>query len=311
MSRIDPARERVARRAHAKINLALSVGPPIQGGLHAGYHPIASWFSCIDAWDDVRLARRDEPSSVYEIAWASDAPRPTPIDWPLEKDLAVRAHRLMEEAGGRALPVSLRIEKRIPVGGGLGGGSSDAAAALLGVNTLFDLQWPLERLRSLSVKLGSDVAFFLDDAVTPRAARVSGLGDRIERVRSLAWPVLVIFPAFGCPTGPVYKAYDRNPVPLRENDVSHLVRQSLERGAIDSRSLFNDLAEPACIVQPQLRDLIAGLSGHAQRPVHVTGSGSTLFVLGVSSTDETELATLGEAIRSHFPQVAVLCTRLI
>ena len=311
-------------RAPAKVNLSLSVGPPLASGPQIGFHPIASWFSCIELWDDVFAEQRDGRHSEYEVTWADDAPRPTPIDWSLDKDLAVRAHRLMEEAHGGPLPVSLRVRKRIPVGGGLGGGSADAAATLLAVRDLFNLDWPLERLKHLSTRLGSDVAFFLDDAIgggrsagpsgntsTPRPALVSGLGDRIERVPTLSWPLVLIFPPFGCPTGPVYKAYDRHPVPLREADIANMVRSMLHAGRLDPNQLFNDLAEPACVVQPRLREVMQQLRDHSGRTVHVTGSGSTLFILGASSEDHSATTALAQSLQREYPDLAMVATRLI
>lgn len=318
-------RELAARcsRAPAKVNLSLSVGPPLTSGAQTGFHPIASWFSCVDLWDEVFLTRCDGRRVEYDIAWAADALRPTPIDWPLEKDLAVRAHRLMEESHGGALPVSLCLRKRIPVGGGLGGGSADAAATLLGLRDLFNLDWPIERLIQLGSRLGSDVAFFLDDAIAgerttlspiqaaaPRPALVSGLGNQIERVPSLSWPILLVFPPFGCPTGPVYKAYDRRPVPLRGDEIKHLV-SSAPRTGVDANQLFNDLAEPACFVEPRLREAMQKLRDLSRRPVHVTGSGSTLFILGVSSDDQPAIAALAERIPIEYPDLAALATRLI
>src|SRR6185295_18407432 len=122
------------------VNLALSVGPPLPAGdPRAGMHPIASWMHAIDLCDEVWITRLVTGASRLDIAWADDAPRPSPIDWPSEKDLAFRAHRLLEGDTGRALPAAIRIAKRIPVGGGLGGGSSDAAATLLALNDLFAL----------------------------------------------------------------------------------------------------------------------------------------------------------------------------
>ena len=155
----------LAITAYAKLNLALSVGPPVPP---RGYHPIASWFVCIGLSDTLRLTRLQPGSpSRHTIRWAPGAPRPTPIDWPVERDLAVRAHRLLEHHTGRPLPVDMTVDKRIPVGAGLGGGSSDAAAALRALNTLFSLGLPADQLRALASHLGSDIPFFIDEDPDP------------------------------------------------------------------------------------------------------------------------------------------------
>lgn len=159
----------VTRPAHAKVNLSLSVGPAQPPGTThegkdvSGYHRIASWMACVDLHDDVTVTRKNEgEKSTFAIAWASDAPRATPIDWAAEKDLARRAHLALEKKVGRALPADLRVEKRIPVGGGFGGGSSDAATTLLLLNEVFELDLPPSDLRDIAFTLGSDVAFFID-----------------------------------------------------------------------------------------------------------------------------------------------------
>src|SRR4051794_7506089 len=118
------SRRETAVRAYAKVNLALSVGPPNpQRGPGAGYHPISSWMHAIDLFDDVEV----EPlppgaKDQYDIRWTPSAPVRSIVDWPLDRDLAVRAHRLIQKHTGRRLPVSLALTKRIPVGAGLGGG---------------------------------------------------------------------------------------------------------------------------------------------------------------------------------------------
>jgi 4-diphosphocytidyl-2-C-methyl-D-erythritol kinase len=288
--------EVVIARAFAKLNLALSVGPalPASAGDQAGFHPIASWFCAVDLWDDLTLTRLgDAEASRYTIQWAGDAPRTSALDWPIEKDLAVRAHRLVEARVGRALPVEMRLSKRIPVGGGLGGGSSDAAAMLRSVDRLFQLHLPGEVQLELSRRLGSDVAYFLDGEVTgpPRGAIVTGLGERVERVESVAgWAVLLI-PAVGCPTGPVYRAFDAAAgAVLRERQVREVVAASRVRGGIDTRALFNDLAGPAQSVQPVLARIRADAEQALETSVHVTGSGSTLFAMAQSPERAAEMA---------------------
>jgi 4-diphosphocytidyl-2-C-methyl-D-erythritol kinase len=280
----------ISLRACAKLNLALSVGPPAPP---RGYHPIASWFVAIDLHDDLSLSRLSPDSpSEYTIRWAPDAPRPTAIDWPIEKDLAVRAHRLLEQRAGRPLPVCMTLDKRTPVGGGLGGGSSDAASMLIGINALFRLGISDADLRTLSASLGSDIAFFLDEPCvssptlgsSPRAAIVGGFGDRIERVPGPTADqcAVLLFPPFGCPTGPVYQAFDR----LSQRSVDEpRVRAILARAAGEKRfppdALFNDLAEPACLVEPRLRRAMQNLQAAAgpDSRIHITGSGSTLFAI--------------------------------
>ncbi len=296
---------RVTGRAYAKLNLALSVGPPLPAShAKAGMHPIASWMHSIDLWDDVEVETLAAGPSRLEILWAADAPRPSPIDWPPEKDLGARAHRLLEGEAGRELPASIRMTKRVPVGGGLGGGSSDAAAVLLGVNRAFGLGLSLPRLAELSRGLGSDVAYFLDEQSPARPAIVTGLGDRVERTaRAAGWAVLVI-PAFGCATGAVYRAFDGlGAQRLRDAEV-----RSLAAGPIDAGRLFNDLTGAAAMVQPGLGPLLERVERASGRPVCISGSGSTLFV---TAGDEGSAGVIRAKARGSVPDVTVVGVRLV
>ncbi len=304
----------VIRRAHAKVNLALAVGPAIAPpSAFAGYHPIASWMASVDLFDDIEVARLDDgAASTHAIQWASDAPRPSPIDWPIEKDLAVRAHRLLEGEVGRELLLSMTVRKRIPVGGGLGGGSADAAGALMTIRDAFELPLSTARLAELSVKLGSDVAFFLDDHTPARGAVVSSLGEKIERVAAPDLPLVLFFPAFGCPTGAVYKSFDGSRAgegfDVRAAAVQRLARDASRTGRLLTDDLFNDLAAPACRVQPNLREIIDRLAGALNVRVHVTGSGSTLFALAAAPEQASRLAArAGEVV----PGVVGVATRVV
>jgi 4-diphosphocytidyl-2-C-methyl-D-erythritol kinase len=293
------------RRAYAKINLALSVGPPLPADdPYPGMHPIASWVHAIDLYDEVEVTLS---GSGVAIEWAPDAPRPSPIDWPWTKDLTSRARAALQSEceRGPMLSAAIRIVKRIPVGAGLGGGSSDAAAALLALNEACGLRCPPEWLIGLSRQIGSDVAFFLDDAAgPPRPAVVSGLGERIARLpRARGWVVLVM-PGFGCSTGAVYRAYDATgPDRLREKDVERMAGSPPA-----SALLFNDLQAAAEAVQPELRALREQAADAARAPVHMTGSGSTLFVYAPAEDDAREIES---RLKIGLPGIAVRAVRLV
>ncbi|MBY0307104.1 MAG: hypothetical protein K2Q09_00035 [Phycisphaerales bacterium] len=284
-----PSRLNIA--AHAKVNLALAVGGPVPPH---GYHPICSWMTAVDVFDDVQIERlQDRVISHYDVQWAPDAPRPTPIDWPLEQDLAVRAHRFLEKIAGRPLPVRITLRKRIPVGGGLGGGSADAGAVLTGVAHLFDdVELPLDHAAEVSTALGSDVGFFtqargMKVPGLPQPAIVEGFGETIERLEHFERPLILFIPEFGTSTAAVYKALDDRPHGTLK---SSLVRELAAKGGdVDSVDLFNDLAEPACRVEPRLAELRTVLTRALEVPVHVTGSGSTLFCLSDGRLDRMKL----------------------
>lgn len=274
-------RKSISIAARAKVNLALAVGPPRQGD---GYHPISSWMARISLADEMLVTRlEDDRLSRYAILWHCDAPRTTPIDWSITKDLAVRAHHLLEREVDRTLPVQLKLEKRVPVGGGLGGGSADAAAMLLAVRELFLLDVSDDRLAELARELGSDVPFFL----SPGPALVEGMGESIERTPAVTGDLVLIFPPFGCATGPVYKAFDAD-APASLNDQP--VRAMAHAGTIDPEALFNDLTIPATRVEPALEPLMDRVKELTERPVHMSGSGSTLFVVADSDLHADDLA---------------------
>lgn len=258
--------------APAKVNLALAVGPPEPDGMH----PISSWMLSVGLCDELLVTRLPEDRfSRYAILWHEEAPRRSDIDWSITRDLAVRAHLALEEHVGRRLPVQLRLDKRIPVGGGLGGGSSDAAAMLRAVDRLFELDLPEADLATIAGGLGSDVPFLLHGG----SAIVEGRGERL--LRHAASPevhLVLVFPEAACPTGPVYAAFDRQgPGPLRDDAVRRLAGE----GAVapGPEQPFNDLAPAAMTLAPELATLADAVGRVAERPAHLSGSGSTLFVL--------------------------------
>lgn len=261
--------------APSKLNLALSVGAPGPDRMH----PISSWMVTLDFADDLRLERLPEGSmSMFATVWHADAPRRSEIDWSITKDLAYRAHQALERELEMRLPVRSLITKRIPVGGGLGGGSSNAAAMLRALDALFELGLPTARLASVAAGLGSDIPFLVHGG----SAIVGGLGDRIEPLAHTPRAhVALVFPEVPCPTAQVYRRFDELGGGAARADEPRVraMAGSVGQSLVPHDAPFNDLAAPALDVAPSLRAHIDSIGRIAERGVHVSGSGSTLFVV--------------------------------
>lgn len=312
----------VRRRAFAKLNLALAVGPPVPGeGPKAGWHRIASWMHAVDLTDTIEIERTDPaspPEDRLRVLWAADAPlhraeTDTPVDWPTESDLAHKALRAMEQRLERTLPVRITIRKHIPAAGGLAGGTADAAAVLQGVNELFEFGLPAEALRECAAEIGSDLHFFIDDATgsddPPRPALITGFGDQVERIARSAGEIVLILSPLACPTPAVYRAHDQLGQPRHgiAFDAASII------GARDPRDelCMNDLQQAAEHVEPRLailRELVESAVGPGR--AHLTGSGSTMFVLtrGVKATDLVD--RLRRALSDAPVPTAAIATRL-
>ncbi len=293
------ALHRIVQSAPAKLNLALSVGRPDEDGMH----PICSWMVTISLSDELELSRLEAGSiSRYAILWHEEARNRSEIDWSIRHDLAVRAHLALEQAVGRALPVQLKLAKRIPVAGGLGGGSSDAAAMLLACNTLFGLGLTSNELQAVAAPLGSDVSFFLYGG----SALVEGRGECVTPLENRPnLHLVLIFPPVACPTGAIYRAFDEMAGPDRSGLRPHLVREliDLPPASLREMDLPNDLIEPAMSVKPELNEIRRKIKRAADRSVHLAGSGSSLFVI---CDDALHAQALAETIEreTNLPAVA-------
>ncbi|MCF8045824.1 MAG: 4-(cytidine 5'-diphospho)-2-C-methyl-D-erythritol kinase, partial [Desulfarculaceae bacterium] len=175
------------------------------------------------------------------------------------------------ERGG----VRIEIEKHIPVGAGLGGGSSNAAAVLDGLNDAFDSPFSREELMEMGGCIGSDVPFFL--AGSPALA--TGDGTTLEQVDvDLPVRVIVFYPGIAVSTGRVYKNVDLNLTKKRKIDIEPLLDIDRENGQVEVLDyLGNDLELPACTVYPELEAARKRLELAMPVPVYMTGSGSCFF----------------------------------
>jgi len=256
--------------APAKINLALE----ILGDLPGGYHELDSLFATLDLADELHWREAGQTS----LRLGGEV---TGLDISVGEDnLVLRALRALEDACGRKLPLEIELIKRIPAGGGLGGGSADAAALLFGVNQSHDLGFSLDRLEELAAPLGADVAF----GVRGGLARGTGRGDQLESLPvPPVHPVVLILPPFFCPTGAVYKAWDgQRWRPARGKVQAWLPYLKAGRWGPLAEILGNDLEPAAETVQPQLAEIRQALVARGLGPVLLCGSGSTMSCWGGS-----------------------------
>jgi len=267
----------------AKVNLALSVGGPDAEGMH----PIASWMVAVEFCDLLTVEHAPGGTAVQlHVQYSSEAPLPGEVDWEMQDDLAYRAAVLFEPRD----PVAIRVTKFIPTGAGLGGGSSNAAAALVAMQRLEPDRYSSEQLLAMAGQLGSDVPFLLGAIGGTSSAVVTGLGEQVEPAHT-AGPIhlVLIFPGCSCATGPVYRMFDRlRPEAGPPDRVT--VRHLAMHWPILGDEAFNDLAEAACQVEPQLAAARDAVRESVDEPVHVTGSGSTLFVIAESTPHAHDLA---------------------
>ncbi len=284
-------------QAPAKLNLALSVGPRNSDGMH----PICSWMVSVGLFDELAVTMLEpDRLSRYAILWHTEAKSTSDIDWSITKDLAVKAHLALQDHTKRQLPVQMKLEKRIPVGGGLGGGSSNAAAMLRTVNELYELGLSRDELRTIAADLGSDVPFF----VSGGSAVVTGLGEQIDVQAQL--PIInavIVFTQIKCPTANVYSAFDElSTSPLNSEAVKALITNS-NNSALKPDAVFNDLTQAAIKTASQLQEHMQQLTDLAQREVHIAGSGSSLFIL---CDDELHAQHLCDAIETQLDLPAVV-----
>jgi 4-diphosphocytidyl-2-C-methyl-D-erythritol kinase len=260
----------VAVRAQAKLNLWLH----ILAREDNGYHTIETLFHRIELADDV-VVTLAEPG-VREIACSEDV-------GPAHENLAYRAAQMY--TGRQDWPTGFRIEitKRIPAGGGLGGGSADAAATLLGFNAIAPHACTEAELADMGAELGADVPFLVSTAAR---ALAWGRGDRILELPALPQRhVALVIPSFGISTAEAYSslsANERRPSHLRMDDladwkaITHLARNDLSRSLLAAR-------------YPLLREVVATLRAAGATIAEMTGSGSVLFGIFDSQPDAAAL----------------------
>ena len=282
---------RLTVRCPAKVNLALRVIRRREDG----YHELDTVFQAIDLWDTL------SGLPAGELSLECDLPD-LPVD---ESNLVLKAARLLSETVGVSAGAAFTLRKSIPRQAGLGGGSSDAAGALLLCDRLWGLELEPETLAELGGRLGADVPFFL----TGGTARGRGRGDRIETLPPLA-PVglLLGVPAFGISTAEVFgEVSDKLTLPRNGVSLPRLLAHKWPVGN-DFRFATNDLEEVVFWRWPVLREFRDALLEAGAVQALLSGSGSTVFGIFVDAAGAREASG---RLQLRFEQWAIQSTAVV
>jgi 4-diphosphocytidyl-2-C-methyl-D-erythritol kinase len=234
--------------APAKLNLMLHV----VGRREDGYHELQTVFQLIDLCDRIEITVRPDGAITRPMG---------PPGVPESEDLVVRAAKALQEVSGTRLGAEIAVKKKIPLGGGLGGGSSDAATTLVALNRMWGLRYSSEQIAAFGVKLGADVPVF----VAGQSAWAEGVGEKLTPVRlgGDSWYV-VVFPGVAVPTAAVFQAAE-----LTRNSPPTTMRGFLETGG------RNDCEAVVRARFPAVAEALDWLARHGA--ARLTGTGSCVF----------------------------------
>ncbi len=249
----------VTEAAYAKVNLTLAV----TGRRADGYHTIESLFQSVSLCDKLTLERRESGFALNDVERI-----------PAGENIIARADRLLRRECPALGGVAVTLEKNIPTQAGLGGGSTDAAAYLRGMDRLYGLGLGRERLRALAAELGADVPFCINGGT----AVATGIGEMLTPVEShLPLWLVITKPKAGCSTPAMYRRIDERGESLRQRFTTQEAAKALEKGDLAGLcgSLYNVFEEVTAL--PELNEIRRELRQSGALAALMTGSGSAVF----------------------------------
>ncbi len=258
-------------RAYAKINLALEVM-----GEENGYHAVNNIMVPISVFDELTFEKAKKDEVIVYGGYIKD-------------NIVEKALKLFKDTYCIPNGVSIHVTKRIPMEAGLAGGSSDAAATILGLKELFAIGATEEELEVLGAKLGSDVPFFIKS----KAALCTGRGEKVAPFdfEAPTFDLLIIKTQVGLSTKRVYKKYEYKHE-SKYDKINNII-DALKIGDLDklSNNIFNDLQDISLSMSKELNELYTTLKDNGYKPF-VSGSGPSMFILNPSSEDIKKIREL-------------------
>jgi len=242
----------------AKINLFLN----ISGKRPDGYHELSTLMCCVTLYDNLSI------DTGYKNISISCTDPEIPTD---EKNHAYRAADLFLKKLDKKDGVGIHIDKKIPAGAGLGGGSSNAAAVLSGLNKLFGNPFPLSEIMKMGLDIGADVPFFL----FKKPALATGIGDKLEAYPfKIPYKILIIYPGFGVSTKDIY-----NNLNLRLTNCKKKLKENPFKREFNPELLCNDLETVTASRHPEINEVKEALLKTGAEGALMSGSGSSVFGL--------------------------------
>lgn len=274
--------DRLTVLSPAKINLGLRVTEKRDDG----FHNLETIFYPINLSDELKFTRSDKfQFKSNHISLEED-----------KSNLVIKAVKLLENTIEESLPVKIELTKNIPVGGGLGGGSSDAASTLNAINKLFDLNLSRKKMMELSLKLGSDVPFFID----PKPSLAKGRGEVLKVIPlKIDLPILIINPGIHISTK---WAFENIKPRTPEKSIDNLTLNSFEDLMKNREHLMNDFEELVFSEYPLLRHIKNYLDESGSLFTAMSGTGSTIY--GIFD-DMITVNNLSDNIKQYFTFVNI------
>lgn len=272
----------LTNKAYAKLNLALQV----LNKRDDGFHNINTIFSCINLYDEITINTSEQLNVICNVD----------LGIPQEENLVYKAAKLFYDSNLVDTPIKIQINKHIPFGGGLGGGSSDAACTLLMINEYFDLNLDYNILHNFACKLGSDVPFFLKNGTAVGESR----GEKLKYLDfKLNSYVLIINPLIHISTPFAYKALNRTILAAPKINHEEYLSNNIENW---KNHFFNDFEDVVFELHPEIKMIKEKLYEFGSIFALMSGSGSTVFGL-FDSLEKAESAR--KSFENYFTKICL------
>ena len=276
-------------QARAKINWTLD----IVGQREDGYHLMDMLMQPVTLCDDIIL------TPAEEITLTTGGSPLLPAD---ERHLAYRAAMALKKHTGYPGGAAIHVEKHIPVGAGMGGGSADAAGVLVGLNRLWGLNLPQDELEAIGLTLGADVPFCIRGGLT----RTTGIGERMEDLPcGENWPLVVIQPCEGLSTKEIFTAYHEGVVDARPDNAAAALALANGNASALAAAMANVMQPVSEARRPGIHEAICALAEQGAFAARMTGSGSAVFG---AFPDEASAAKAYENLRTRWERTFLCST---